>query len=132
MQILTLNKPLADAIDDIEQAIKDQGMWLLCHINGQANAAKIGETVPPVRILEVFRPELAVRVWRAHQPAGIEIPVRMYIHENPAGQTVIQVRSLRDAFEKYESVELEQVGVEADATFTRILYSLENRFESVM
>lgn len=116
-----IEKDMNSVIAELEKQISAQGMLMLCHINGQANAEKIGETVPAVRILEIFRPELAVRVWRACQPAGIEIPVRLYLYENSEGHTVINRRSLAEAFEKYQLQALSSVGVEADEVMTRIV-----------
>jgi len=116
-----IKKDMTSVFAELEKQISAQGMLMLCHINGQATAEKIGESVPAVRILEVFRPELAVRVWRAHQPAGIEIPVRLYLYENSEGHTVINRRSLAEAFEKYQLPALTRVGDEADEVISRIV-----------
>lgn len=124
MFVTIIDKPLSETVERLTQAIADAGMLLLCHINGQANAAKIGETVPAVRVLEVFRPELAVRVWRTYQPAGIDIPVRLYIYENEYGETVINYRSLAQIMSKYEMPELSKVGYEADEIFAGIIYAV--------
>lgn len=117
----SINKPLNEAINDLIIAIADSGMLLLCHINGQANAAKIGEEVPAVRVLEVFRPELAVRVWRAHQPAGIDIPVRLYVYEDANGSTSVNYRSLEQIMSRYNIPALTEVGAEADRIFADIM-----------
>lgn len=119
-----VEKPLPETVERLTDAIADAGMLLLCHINGQANAAKIGETVPAVRVLEVFRPELAVRVWRTHQPAGIDIPVRLYVYENEYGETVINYRSLAQTMAKYDMAELTRVGYEADEIFAGIIHAV--------
>ncbi len=121
MYIKTIAQDMQTVFEQLEQQIKGHGMLLLCHINGQANAAKIGEQVPAVRVIEVFRPEFAVRVWRTEQKAGIEIPVRLYLYEDPEGNTVIMRRSLSDAFAKYELDTLSQVGHEADAVMESIV-----------
>ena len=74
----TFTTPLAidAAVDMLKTGIDDAGMRLVAHINGQANAAKIGKTVPGDQILEIFRPDFAVRVWAACKPAGHDIPLR--------------------------------------------------------
>lgn len=124
MYTVIINKPLNEAINNLIMAIADSGMLLLCHINGQANAAKIGETVPAVRILEVFRPELAVLVWRAHQPAGIDIPVRLYVYEDTSGNTSVNYRSLRQIMSRYNIPALTEVGEEADRIFAGIMQTV--------
>jgi len=121
MHTLIFNSPVQETVEALQTAIGNNGMLLLCHINGQANAAKIGETVPAVRILEVFRPELAIRVWRTHPTAGIEIPVRLYVYENAEGNTVIHYRSLLGQLARYDMDALDEVGREADEVFARIM-----------
>lgn len=121
MHTHVFNTPVQETIDALQTAIGKNGMLLLCHINGQANAAKIGEAIHPVRVLEVFRPELAVRVWRTHPPAGIDIPVRLYVYENPDGKAVISYRPLSQEMATYNMPELSRVGHEADEIFVRIL-----------
>jgi hypothetical protein len=49
-------------------AVQAVPMGLVAHINGQANAAKTGISVPADQILEVFRPDFAIRVWRRTSP----------------------------------------------------------------
>ena len=119
-------RSVQETIDLLQAAIGDSGMLLLGHINGQANAAKIGETVPAVRILEIFRPELAVRVWRTHPPAGIEIPVRVYLYENAHGHSVVHYRSLYQTMLPYQDKELSDVGHEADQALASIMLAVSD------
>lgn len=121
MHTLIFESPVPDTVAALQTAFGNCGMLLLCNINGQVNAAKIGETVPPVRILEVFRPELAVRVWRTHPPAGIDIPVRLYIYENANGHAVVNYRSLLTEMSRYGFEELTDVGRKSDEIFARII-----------
>jgi len=121
MHSTVIHKDMDTVFNELEKQISAHGMLLLCSINGQANAEKIGEIVAAVRVLDVFRPELAVRVWRAEQQAGIEIPVRLYLYEDRNGDTILVHRSLREAFVKYRLDELAQVGNEADELITSII-----------
>jgi uncharacterized protein (DUF302 family) len=124
MQIHIFNSNMEETIELLQIAIGNSGMLLLAHINGQANAARIGETVHAVRILEVFRPELAVRVWRTYPPAGIEIPVRLYLYEDTHGHSVVSYRSLYQAMLPYQHEELSNVGREADQAFASIMWDV--------
>jgi len=115
----------ADSADDIAQAlitsIELHKMRLVAHINGQANAAKIGKTVPADQILEVFRPDFAVRVWQACKPAGMDIPLRIHVYENEAGNTIVAFRTASETFAPYATEALTEIGKELDAIFTDIL-----------
>lgn len=114
-----------ESVDEISTAliaaITDNKMRLVAHINGQANAAKIGRTVPPDQILEVFRPDFAVRVWEVCKPAGMEIPLRIYIYENTEGKTIVSYRTAVETFAPYDNAALTAIGKELDAIFTSIL-----------
>ncbi|MEJ2361899.1 MAG: DUF302 domain-containing protein [Gammaproteobacteria bacterium] len=96
-------------------------MRLVAHINGQANAAKIGRDVPPDQILEVFRPDFAVRVWEACKPAGMDIPLRIHIYEDSAGNVIVAYRTAVETFAAYENPALTAIGKELDAIFVNIL-----------
>lgn len=126
MQTHIFSRRLPETIELLQNAISHNGMLLLGHINGQDNAAHIGEAVHPVRVLEVFRPELAVRVWRTHPPAGIEIPIRVFIYEDSHGQSIVHYRSLYQAMEPYNHEELSDVGREADRIFHSIMLEVSD------
>ena len=119
-------RSLPETIELLQSAIGNSDMLLLSHINGQANAGRIGESVPAVRVLEVFRPELAVRVWRTHPPAGIEIPVRVYLYENAHGHSVVHYRSLYQTMLPYQDKELSDVGHEADQALASIMLAVSD------
>ncbi|MBI1425005.1 MAG: DUF302 domain-containing protein [Gammaproteobacteria bacterium] len=123
-----LNYECTDSVDDIAQvlitSIELNKMRVVAHINGQANAAKIGKTVPGDQILEVFRPDFAVRVWQACKPAGMDIPLRIHIYENAAGMTVVAFRTATETFAPYANAELSEIGKELDTIFTSILQAV--------
>jgi len=114
-----------ESADDVTTAliasITDNKMRVVAHINGQANAAKIGRSVRADQILEVFRPDFAVRVWEACKPAGMDIPLRIHIYENTMGNTVVAYRTAAETFATYDNAALSAIGNELDGIFTAIL-----------
>jgi len=109
-----------DAIEKLKAGVEAQNMRVVAHINGQANAAKIGKTVPGDQILEIFRPDFAIRVWTACKPAGHDIPLRIHVYEE-AGETKVACRMPTEVFEPFASPELMEVGAELDDIFNAIL-----------
>jgi len=99
-------------------------MGLVAHINGQANAAKKGISVPSDQILEIFRPDFAIRVWKAHKPAGIDIPLRVHLYDSE-GKTVVAFRTAREVFAPYANPELNSIAADIDPIFMGILESLD-------
>lgn len=111
-----------DAVERLKAAISEADMRLVSHIDGQANAAMIGAEVPADQILEVFRPDFALRVWEASKPAGIEIPLRIHVYQDEFGAPAsIAFRTASEAFTPYGSADLYAIGKELDAIFFQIL-----------
>lgn len=112
-----------EAAEKLIAAIEAFPMGLVAHINGQANCAKKGLSVPPDQILEVFRPDFAVRVWAAEKNAGIEIPLRIHIYESE-GTTWIAHRYASEVFKPYMNPGLDALSGELDALFNQLLAAL--------
>lgn len=122
MEILTtpLAWPLEVAVERLKTAIAAAPLGIVSHINGQANAARRGLTAEGDQILEVFRPDLAVRVWAADKTAGLEIPLRLHVYTR-AGQTYIGYRRPSVTFAGYRHAALDALGAELDELFAGIV-----------
>ncbi len=121
---MTVKLDSATTVAKLIEAVNGVPMGLVAHINGQANAAKRGLTVPADQILEVFRPDFAIRVWQADKTAGIDIPLRIHIYE-AAGRTIVAFRTAREVFAPYANPALDAIAAELDPIFADILGSLE-------
>ena len=109
-----------EAVSALKTGIEAAGMRLVAHINGQANAKLIGKEVPADQILEVFRPDFAVRVWEACKPAGHDIPLRIHVYEDD-GCTHVACRMPKTVFAPYSSDALMRVAEDLEPIFERIL-----------
>ncbi len=123
MLVKTTSLAADAAVETLKAAIESQGLRLVSHINGQANAAKLGVTVPADQILEVFRPDFAIRVWKACKPAGIDIPLRIYVYEDERGVRVA-CRLPTEVFSAWGEPALSAIGVELDPMFRAIVDSV--------
>jgi uncharacterized protein (DUF302 family) len=113
-----------EAAEKLASAIAAYPMGLVSHINGQANCAKKGMQVPADQILEVFRPDFAVRVWAADKAAGIDIPLRIYLYEQD-GLTWIAHRKASEVFQPYANPQLDALSEELDVIFNQLLFALD-------
>ena len=104
-------------------------MALVAHIDGQANCARKGIAVAPDQILEIFRPDFALRVWNADKRAGLEIPVRVHVSEH-AGRTWVACRLPSTLFAPYANPELDALARELDAIFLRIVAAVHDTKEA--
>ena len=124
MITFTVNLDADAAAVKLSEAVGAVPMGLVAHINGQANAAKKGITVPADQILEVFRPDFAIRVWKAHKPAGIDIPLRIHLYEAD-GMTVVAFRTAQEVFAPYAKPALDEIAADVDPIFLGILSALD-------
>lgn len=120
MHVLKLNAAMEDVVAALKSGIESRNLRLVSHIDGQANAARMGREVPGDQILEIFRPDFAVRVWEACKPAGIEIPLRIHVYEDGDG-VCVAYRSPQEVFEPYGSAPLMAIGAELDPLFAGIV-----------
>lgn len=122
MKIMTSFLDVDTVVNMILSAIEASNMRLVAHINGQANARNIGEYVPADQILEIFRPDFAVRVWQACKPAGYDIPLRIHVYDENSA-TKIAYRMPSETFKPYASDELMAISKELDVIFNQIISS---------
>ena len=112
------------AAEKLIAAIAAYPMGLVAHANGQANCAKKGIEVPADQVLEVFRPDYAVKVWKAEKAAGIDIPLRIHLYEADGG-TWVAYRPAVEVFEPYSNPQLDALGSELDLIFNQLLATLD-------
>jgi uncharacterized protein (DUF302 family) len=120
MHVIRIKASVADVVATLKDGIEAQNMRLVTHIDGQANAARIGRQVPADQILEVFRPDFAIRVWSACKAAGIDIPLRIHVYEQ-GDEVCVAYRRPSEVFEPYGSPELMDVAADLDPVFAGIV-----------
>ncbi|MBI4590093.1 MAG: hypothetical protein HY725_14770 [Candidatus Rokubacteria bacterium] len=80
--MLTSKAPFATVAEALEKAVGDAKMALVCHANAQRGAAARGVKIAGNQVFMLFRNDYAVRIVNAVPEAGIEAPLRIYLHEN--------------------------------------------------
>ncbi|MEJ5209835.1 MAG: DUF302 domain-containing protein [Burkholderiales bacterium] len=125
MKTFTVKLDVNKTVSRLSEAVADFPMGLVAHINGQANCAKRGVQVPADQILEVFRPDFAVRVWKAEKAAGIDIPLRIHCYDAGNGHTTVAFRTAQEVFAPYANPDLDKIGHELDVIFNELLNTLQ-------
>jgi uncharacterized protein (DUF302 family) len=124
MITFSINLDADAAAAKLTEAAQAVPMGVLAHMNGQANCAKKGISVPADQVLEIFRPDFAIRVWNAYKPAGIDIPLRIHLYDAD-GKTRVAFRTAQEVFAPYAKPELTAIAADIDPIFARILAVLD-------
>jgi uncharacterized protein (DUF302 family) len=119
-----VNLSVDEAAGKLIAAVAAYPMGLVAHANGQANCAKKGMTVPADQVLEIFRPDYAMKVWAADKTAGIDIPLRIHLYEAD-GRSWVAYRPAAEVFRPYANARLDAIAVELDAIFNQLLRTLD-------
>lgn len=125
MKTITSKLTADQAVERLTAAVAEVNLRVVAHINGQANAAKMGKTVPADQILEIFRPDFAVRVWAACKAAGHDIPLRIHVYEE-GDQTRVACRMPSETFQPFASAGLDAIAAELDPLFEQILATVKD------
>ena len=105
----------------LEQAVRDQGMTLVCRANAQQGAAARGVRIPGNQVFFVFRNDFAVRLIDADPRAAYEAPIRIYLSETGDGRAAVSYVRPSALFQPYGHPEVTRVGAELDPLLERIV-----------
>lgn len=88
---VTLDRPYAETVTAVREALKDQGFGVLTEIDVRATMkAKLDVDVPPQVILGACRPELAHRALTATPSLGAMLPCNVVVRTAEDGRTVVE------------------------------------------
>lgn len=125
VKVRRYDAPFPEVVKGLISGVEQNDMLLVCYINVQENARERGLMIGGNRILEVFRPDYAIRVWEADIEAGVDVPVRIHVCEGSDGHTYARYREPSQTFVPYDNDALSALGAELDPIFERIVESGE-------
>jgi len=109
-----------ETVQRLKAAIRAQDLVLAASFNAQATLARSGSIVGPNQVLDVYPPGIAQRLVAVKLEAGNELPVRVYVYEDDAGQTWVKYHSLQLRLSPYANPRLMALGQEVDAQIAEI------------
>jgi len=122
-QVMPTAKSYRALNEDLNGAIKAEGMLLVTQASASAGAKGRGLSIPGNRIVGVYRNDYAVRMLEASVAAGIEAPVRFYVTETGDGTATLSWKTPSLVFAPYMDeggAALAELAAELDGVFQTI------------
>lgn len=117
----TYDAPFGRVVEALASGVEESGMLLVADIDVQKNAAKRGLEIGGNRILEIFRPDYAIKVWEMEIEAGVDIPIRVHVHEDDEGRVTARYCPPSEVLSRHGNDELTDFGAELDPVFEGII-----------
>jgi len=80
---------VAETVDRLEAAVKGAGATVFARVSHSGGAAKIGTEIPDSELLIFGNPALGTPAMIAAPNAGLDLPLRVLVHETPTGVEVL-------------------------------------------
>ena len=88
-------------VSQLETAISARGNMTVATIDHQKMASVVGVRLKGSRTLEFGKPDMLKELMTKSPEAGLEIPAKIYVYENPGGKTVVSYYKPSGGFASY-------------------------------
>ena len=118
--------PYETAIDQVKQALQEQGFGVLTSIDVQQTLKqKVNRDFRKYVILGACNPVLADQALHAELEIGLVLPCNVIVYEREGGGSTVAAMAPRPAMVMVGNPDLDAVAADADARLRRALRSLE-------
>jgi uncharacterized protein (DUF302 family) len=90
-----------ETMDKLEAIVKEKGLTVFLRIDHQANAAKVGDTIPAAEVLIFGNPKMGTSMMKDDIRAGLDLPLRVLVYEDAEGKTWISYHNPQELKEAY-------------------------------
>lgn len=116
--IVTKNSPhsVNDTMDRLVAAVEKAGATVFARIDHAAGAASIDADLKPNQILVFGNPKIGTPVMQADPMAGLDLPIRVVVFEDAAGNTAVAYHDPQQFAASYSvPSDLKSLGIMAGA-----------------
>lgn len=117
----TVNLEFAQAIDAVTEALKAEGFGVLTDIDVQATLKKkLGEDMPPYRILGACNPPLAHQALEAEPPIGLLLPCNVVVRQEDNGTVHVEFMDPNAVLEMVDNPAVHQLATQVRERLDRV------------
>lgn len=118
----TVDLPFQRAVERATEALAAEGFGVLTDIDVAATLQrKLGQTVPPYRILGACNPQLAHRAITAEPRIGALLPCNVVVRQDDAGAVFVEFMDPEAVLGLVGRPELEPIASEVRARLQRVM-----------
>lgn len=121
--------PYNRAINEVEDAFKQEGFGIITQIDAQATfKEKLNEEFRPFGIFGVCKPSFAHRLLKVEPKMGLLLPCKVTVEAAEDDESIVRIINPRILviLGIGDDPEIEQVAQEAEASIRRVVQRLEN------
>jgi len=121
----TLPMNFERAIEAVTEALKTQGFGVLTDIDVQATLKnKLGEEMPPYRILGACNPPLAHKALTAEPSIGLLLPCNVVVRQDEAGTVHVEFMDPSAVLDMVDNPAVHELAQDVTERLNRVLAAL--------
>lgn len=90
---ISIHQPVEQTVKKLQEMLKAKGVTLFALVDHSGEAAKVGMTMPPTKLLIFGNPKAGTPLMLAAPTAAIDLPLKILVWEDAAGQSWISYNS---------------------------------------
>jgi uncharacterized protein (DUF302 family) len=121
----TVEMPYDKAIERATEALAKEGFGVLTEIDVAATLKKkLGNEIPPYKILGACNPQFAHRALEIEPQIGALLPCNVVVRVDAGGRTIVEIMDPRAVLQLVDRPEIAAIAGEVRARLERVLASL--------
>jgi uncharacterized protein (DUF302 family) len=114
-----------DALADVTAALQKEGFGILSDIDVAATLKKkLGENMPPYRILGACNPPLAHQALMAEPSIGLLLPCNVVVRQDASGTVHVEVMNTEAVLQLVDKPEITALALDVRQRLDRVLAAL--------
>jgi uncharacterized protein (DUF302 family) len=121
----TVQGSFDDALADVTAALQKEGFGILSDIDVAATLKKkLGEDMPPYRILGACNPPLAHKAVMAEPSIGLLLPCNIVVRQDASGTVHVEVMNTEAVLQLVDKPEITALALDVRQRLDRVLAAL--------